>query len=129
MLGWVSTFFLHCRIRVRDTSITVLEPHLMIRFFLSSTNPTLLHVKPVNADASRASSSRPGINYYRGIFIFPLQLTTSRIGNLTRLVHTLLLCDGHTYTQQSMDGPGMVVNPALGEITREVNVFPVHVRA
>ena len=26
----------------------------------------------------------------RGIFIFPVQLTTSRIGNLTRLVHTLL---------------------------------------
>ena len=27
----------------------------------------------------------------RGIFIFPVQLTTSRIGNLTRLIHTLLL--------------------------------------
>ena len=26
----------------------------------------------------------------RGIFIFPVQLTTSRIGNVTRLVHTLL---------------------------------------
>ena len=26
-----------------------------------------------------------------GIFIFPVQLTTSRIGNLTRLIHTLLL--------------------------------------
>ena len=26
----------------------------------------------------------------RGIFIFPVQLTTSRIGNLTRLTHTLL---------------------------------------
>ena len=25
-----------------------------------------------------------------GIFIFPAQLTTSRIGNLTRLIHTLL---------------------------------------
>ena len=25
-----------------------------------------------------------------GIFIFPVQLTTSRIGNLTRLIHTLL---------------------------------------
>ena len=31
------------------------------------------------------------------IFIFPVQLTTSRIGNLTRLIHTLLLCDDHTY--------------------------------
>ena len=26
----------------------------------------------------------------RGIFVFPVQLTTSRIGNLTRLIHTLL---------------------------------------
>ena len=26
----------------------------------------------------------------RGILFFPVQLTTSRIGNLTRLIHTLL---------------------------------------
>ena len=26
----------------------------------------------------------------RGIFAFPVQLTTSRIGNLTRFIHTLL---------------------------------------
>ena len=26
----------------------------------------------------------------RGIFVFPVQLTTSRIGNLTQLIHTLL---------------------------------------
>ena len=35
-----------------------------------------------------------------GIYIFPVQLTTSRIGSLTRLIHTLLvysLCDDHTY--------------------------------
>ena len=31
-----------------------------------------------------------GANGHREIFIFPLQLTTSRIGNLTRLIHTLL---------------------------------------
>ena len=30
-------------------------------------------------------------------FIFPVQLTTSRIGNLTRLIHTLNICDDHTY--------------------------------
>ena len=29
--------------------------------------------------------------------IFPFQLTTCRIGNLTRLIHTLALCDDHTY--------------------------------
>ena len=34
----------------------------------------------------------------RGIFIFPVQLTTSRIGNLTRLIHTLLyVMTIHTY--------------------------------
>ena len=31
-----------------------------------------------------------GTHMDRGIFIFPIQLTTSRIGNLTRLIHTLL---------------------------------------
>ena len=34
----------------------------------------------------------------RGMFIFPVQLTTSRIGNLTRLIHTLLyVMTIHTY--------------------------------
>ena len=33
----------------------------------------------------------------QGIFIFPVQLTTSRIGNLTRLILTLDKCDDHTY--------------------------------
>ena len=34
----------------------------------------------------------------RGIFIFPVQLITSRIGNLTRLIHTLLyVMTIHTY--------------------------------
>ena len=34
----------------------------------------------------------------QGIFIFPVQLTTSRIGNLTRLIHTLLyVMTIHTY--------------------------------
>ena len=33
-----------------------------------------------------------GTNTDRGIFIFPVQLTTSRIGNLTRLIHTLAIC-------------------------------------
>ena len=28
----------------------------------------------------------------RGVFIFPVQLTTSRIGNLTWLIHTLAIC-------------------------------------
>ena len=30
------------------------------------------------------------------LFIFPVQLTTGRIGNLTQLIHTLAICDDHT---------------------------------
>ena len=33
----------------------------------------------------------------QGIFFFPVQLTTSRIGNLTRLIHTLAIQDDNTY--------------------------------
>ena len=39
-----------------------------------------------------------GANADRGILIFPVQLTTSRIGNLTWLIHTLAICVTiHTY--------------------------------
>ena len=31
------------------------------------------------------------------VLISPVQLTTSRIGNLTRLILTLAICDNHTY--------------------------------
>ena len=41
-------------------------------------------------------NSQARTNADREIFIFPVQLTTSRIGNLTRLIHTLLMFD-HTY--------------------------------
>ena len=33
-----------------------------------------------------------GANADREILVFPIQLTTSRIGNLTRLIHTLAIC-------------------------------------
>ena len=38
-----------------------------------------------------------GANADSEIFIFPVQLTTSRIGNLTRLILTLAISDDHTY--------------------------------
>ena len=38
-----------------------------------------------------------GGNGDREILIFPVQLTTSRIGNLTRLILTLATYDHHTY--------------------------------
>ena len=37
-----------------------------------------------------------GANGDREVFIFPVQLTTSRIGNLIRLILTLAICDDHT---------------------------------
>ena len=41
-----------------------------------------------------------GANADREIFIFPVQLTTRRVGNLTRLIHTLAICVTiHTYIQ------------------------------
>ena len=41
-----------------------------------------------------------GTNADKGVFIFPVQLTTSRIGNLTRLIHTLAICVTiHIYMQ------------------------------
>ena len=36
-----------------------------------------------------------GANGDREIFIFPVQLTTSRMGSLTRLILTLAMCDDH----------------------------------
>ena len=39
------------------------------------------------------------------MFIFPVQLTTSRIGNLTRLIHTLLyVMTIHTYIHTYIHG-------------------------
>ena len=66
------------------------------------------HIKPeygdeqADAGRHRLNPSREtkfsGTHGDRGIFIFPVQLTTSRIGNLTRLIHTLLyVMTIHTY--------------------------------
>ena len=38
-----------------------------------------------------------GANVDREIFIFPVQLTKSSIGNLTRVIHTLAICADYTY--------------------------------
>ena len=48
----------------------------------------------------------------RGILVFPVQLTTSRIGNLTRLIHTLLyVMTIHTYIHTYIpNSPGVAVS-------------------
>ena len=71
----------------------------------SGRNPVSKHqIQPEyevdQADAERDCRTRlakpskfPGANGgCREILIFPLQLTTSRIGSLTRLIHTLAIC-------------------------------------
>ena len=66
-------------------------------------NPVSKHqIQPVyedeQADAVLPKPSREtkfsvsGTNVDRGVFICPVQLTTCRIGNLTRLIHTIAVC-------------------------------------
>ena len=43
------------------------------------------------ADLSFRETKFSGANGDREKFIFPVQLTTSRIGNLAQLIHTLIL--------------------------------------
>ena len=55
------------------------------------------------ADAGRDTAETvktkfSGTNADREIFIFPVQLTTSRTGNLTRLIHTLAIICVTIYT-------------------------------
>ena len=54
----------------------------------------MLRVSKLKRDGTADNLSRKtkfsGANGDREMFIFPVQLTTSRIGNLTRLIHTLL---------------------------------------
>ena len=43
-----------------------------------------------------AEPKSSGANGNREMLICPVQLTTSTIGNLTRSIHTLAICDDHT---------------------------------
>ena len=45
-----------------------------------------------------------GANGVREIILFPVQLTTRRIGNLTRLILTLALCGDHTHVPSTAIG-------------------------
>ena len=53
--------------------------------------------KPVSRDQFS------GANADKEIFIFPVQLTTCRIGNLTRLIHTLAICVFFFFTLAYLD--------------------------
>ena len=69
-------------------------------------NPVSKHqIQPEFGD-EQAGAGREGTHGDTGIFIFPVQLTTSRIGNLTRLIRTLLcVMNIHTYIYTSCPLP------------------------
>ena len=69
-------------------------PYVSMRFSLSMEMSRLTRdgtAEPVSND----QILRRGRG--QGNIHFPFQLTTCRIGNLTRLIHTLAICDDHTY--------------------------------
>ena len=61
----------------------------------------------------------------QGNIFFPVQLTTRRTGNLTRLIHALALCVTIdvcmviTFSKKSKDQMGKVANPARGQLNGE----------
>ena len=63
----------------------------------------------------------------REMFIFSVQLTTSRIGNLTRLIYTLLcVMTIHTYTHtyiytHTPSDVRFFANPASGLLDRKIS--------
>ena len=62
------------------------------------------------ADAGQDCRTRASETNFSGAngdckkMLFPVQLTTSRIGNLTRLIYTLAVCDDHTYIHTTLPG-------------------------
>ena len=52
--------------------------------------------------------------------IFPVQLITSRIGNLTRLIYTLAICDENTYIQYSRCFERQEVKKVTEQVRRDL---------
>ena len=71
-----------------------------------------------------------GANGYREDFFFPVQLTTSRIGILTRLILNLAICDDNTYIHvhttyacaRTLNFPGQLTTSRFGNRTRLIHV-------
>ena len=93
-------------------------------------NPVIKHqIQPEygdeQADAGRDCRTRlarpnfSGANADREILIFPVQLTTSRIGNLTRLVRTLAVCDDHTYIRTYIPSSALHEMTSIARPTNE----------
>ena len=54
--------------------------------------------------------------------IFPVQLTTCRIGNLTRLIHTLAMCD-HAWWEQARFLEQVKVSQHMWKAAKAVECF------
>ena len=72
--------------------------------------PACMEMCRLTRDATAETVSRDQIsdaNGHREILIFPVQLTTSRIGSLARLIYTLAICVTiHTYIHTNDVLPG-----------------------
>ena len=78
-----TTFEAHCCVPSAETENITATESVRITSFLSDDYTHVLF---------------SGTHGDRGILTFPVQLTTNRIGNLTRLIHTLLyVMTIHTY--------------------------------
>ena len=80
-----------------------INPEVSTRFSLS----IYMEMSRLTQDGTAESVSRTQIlKHVRG-FIFPVQLTTNRIGNLTWLIHTLGICYDHTYSTSTVVAAGL----------------------
>ena len=87
----------HCATTLLTTMLGLRQLYTSTRFSLNIENDQAGAGRDGKTRLPRPSQARTGTGKYS---FFPFQLTTSRIGNLTRLIHILLfiICDGHTTT-------------------------------
>ena len=85
-------YFRKIRKRIKE-SVLLIHP---IGYDLRRQNKSMRNEELMSRKAEHLSTTNT--NADRGILIFSVQLATSRIGNLTRLIHTLAICVTiHTY--------------------------------
>ena len=98
------------------------EQHSVCGIYFSLTRFSLVENEQAPNLSREIKSSGANENKKNSFVVVVVQLITSRIGNLTRLIFTLLNVMaihmyGHTYSK-SMDQPGKVASPARGQLNR-----------
>ena len=77
-----------------NDTVLVYNLHCCFNFAIVTYTTVMYYFHRVHTVQTKFS----GTNADREILIFPVQLTTCRTGNLTRLIHTLAICVTiHTY--------------------------------